>query len=447
MSSQLSFIIKALVVGFLTLLLIIPLSLIHGTISERQSYRAEAIATVESSYAGKLKFSGPVLIVPFTDVETIISKNSKGVATQEKETTSAYYIFYPKTLDVNGPMVPSIKKLGIHEVRIYEWNAKMKAQFEINVSDTNNPLIKRSFDVPYLSMVMNDTRGLMGTPKLSVAGVSKLIEQGAGSHGLAAESNGVHVDLSRFATAQIQKFSVDLDFALGGTEQLSFVPMGDSNSINIQSSWQHPNFSGKFLPHTSKIDSKGFQANWNISSLSASAQNQYTKKEATLDQLDSFEVKLIDPVNIYSKADRASKYALMFIVLTFVGFLMFELIKNLAIHPIQYGLVGLSLAIFFLLLISLSEHIAFIWAYFIASFACIGLLAVYLSSVLKSVVRSLGFSSMLTVLYAALYGLLVSEDNALVMGSILLFTILAAMMLVTRNVDWYQLGKKKTETA
>ncbi|MEO6172135.1 MAG: cell envelope integrity protein CreD, partial [Arenimonas sp.] len=222
---------------------------------------------------------------------------------------------------------------------------------------------------------------------------------------------------------------------------LSLIPIADSNKATIQSTWPHPNFSGDFSPRNSDINDNGFNANWNISSLSASAQTQYRNK-TELDQLDSFEVNLIDPVNIYSQADRASKYALLFILLTFVGFLMFEIIKQLAIHPIQYGLVGLSLAIFFCLLLSLSEHMDFLKAYLIASIACIGLLGVYVRSVLKSEARSLAFSAMLTVLYCVLYGLLVSEDNALVMGSILLFSILAAIMLVTRKVDWYQLGKK-----
>ncbi|MGH8107873.1 MAG: cell envelope integrity protein CreD, partial [Arenimonas sp.] len=432
MSSQLSFILKALVVGFLMLLLMIPLAMIRGTISERQSYRSQAIESVERSYAGKIKFAGPVLIVPYQDVETIITKNEKGVESRYEETSNSFWIFYPKTVDVSGLMVPSIKELGIHKVRIYELNAKMKAQFEFNTPDTGNPLIKRTLGSPYLSFLMNDTRGLMGTPKLSIAGETKVIKQGAGSHGLAAQSKGVHVVLPIFALAQAQKISVDMDFLLGGTETLSLIPIADSNKASIQSTWPHPNFSGDFSPRNSDVTDKGFKANWNISSLSASAQTQYRNK-TELDQMDSFEVNLIDPVNIYTQADRASKYAFLFIVLTFVGFLMFEIIKQLAIHPIQYGLVGLSLAIFFCLLLSLSEHMDFWKAYLIASVACIGLLGVYVKSVLKSTTRSLGFSAMLTVLYSVLYGLLISEDNALVMGSILLFSILAAVMLVTRN--------------
>lgn len=151
-------------------------------------------------------------------------------------------------------------------------------------------------------------------------------------------------------------------------------------------------------------------------------------------------VSLVDPVDTYTQADRASKYGVLFVLLTFVGFILFELIKSLRIHPLQYLMVGLALAIFFLLLISLSEHIAFWKAYLVSAVACIGLQAVYLANVLGHWKRGLGFAALLTVLYGALYGLLVSENNALLMGSLLLFVILALAMWVTRRVDWYALG-------
>jgi inner membrane protein len=152
-------------------------------------------------------------------------------------------------------------------------------------------------------------------------------------------------------------------------------------------------------------------------------------------------------VDGYTLADRATKYGILFVLLTFVGFFMFELIKQLPIHPIQYGLVGLALAIFFLLLVSLSEHIPFGAAYLVSAAACIGLLGFYLSAVLRSMSRGLGFAAMLAALYAALYGVLVSEDNALVLGSGLLFCVLATIMVVTRKVDWYALQQQRLATS
>ena len=244
-----------------------------------------------------------------------------------------------------------------------------------------------------------------------------------------------------------------LRFALGGTESLALAPLGRHNRVVLESSWPHPQFNGDFLPRSRRVDARGFHAEWEVSSLASNAQAQYLggmtspsprRSDATGDSaaagLEAIGLSLVDPVNVYSQADRASKYGVLFVVLTFGGFFLFELIKRLPIHPIQYGLVGLALAIFFLLLVSLSEHVAFGVAYLVASGACIGLLGFYLSHVLRSRARGLGFAAMLAMLYAALYGLLVSEDNALVLGAGLLFVILAVAMVVTRKIDWYALG-------
>ncbi|RZA14544.1 MAG: cell envelope integrity protein CreD, partial [Lysobacteraceae bacterium] len=223
------------------------------------------------------------------------------------------------------------------------------------------------------------------------------------------------------------------------------VPLADGNRIVLDSPWPHPQFNGGFLPRAPRVDGKGFHAEWDVSSLASNAQAQYRKEGRT--PLDAIGISLVEPVDLYAKLDRASKYGLLFVLLTFTGFLMFETIRQLPIHPIQYLLVGLALAIFFLLLLGLSEHVAFGWAYLAASIGCIGLLGIYVGSVLRSNLRGAGFAAMLGLLYAVLYGLLLSEDNALVLGSGLLFAILAAVMVATRKVDWYQLAMRGSAPA
>jgi inner membrane protein len=148
-------------------------------------------------------------------------------------------------------------------------------------------------------------------------------------------------------------------------------------------------------------------------------------------------------VDQYLKTDRAIKYALLFISLTFAGFFLFEVLKKLSVHPIQYGLVGAALALFYLLLLSLSEHIGFGRAYLLSAGACVGLIGFYVGSILRSGWRGLGFAGMLTLLYGTLYGLLGSDDYALLMGSVLLFGSLAAVMVLTRKVDWFSLGRRE----
>jgi inner membrane protein len=277
------------------------------------------------------------------------------------------------------------------------------------------------------------------------------IEDGLG----ARDGGGIHVRLAAPAAGTSLRLQTDLDFILGGTESLALVPLGKDSRFSLRSSWPHPNYGGSFPPSSDSISDQGFRADWRVSSVATNAQRQYLTgailpsvavvgnddaDSSVGGEINAVQITLKDPVNVYSQADRATKYGLLFVLLTFVGFFMFELIKQLRIHPIQYGLVGLALAIFFLLLVSLSEHIDFGLSYLIASVACIGLLVFYLSAVLGGVVRALGFGAMLVTLYGSLYGLLISEDNALVLGAGLLFLILATIMVVTRKIDWYQLG-------
>src|ERR1019366_6431378 len=184
------------------------------------------------------------------------------------------------------------------------------------------------------------------------------------------------------------------------------------------------------------VGGDGFTAAWDVSSLATGTQTQMEAKPVK--QIDLMNVSLLTPIDPYKLSDRATKYGILFVVLTFGGFFLFEMMKQLPIHPVQYLLVGFGLAIFFLLLVSFSEHMAFAVAYTLSSAACIGLLTFYLSYVLRSMTRGLGFGTMLTSLYAAVYGLLISEDNALILGSLMLSAVLAVVMVVTRKVDWYR---------
>ena len=274
------------------------------------------------------------------------------------------------------------------------------------------------------------------------------LRQGLGSHA----ARGLHARLPRRGRRQRTRAAAcSCDFTLGGTESLAIAPIGDSNHISLSVDWPHPQFAGRFLPRARGLTTAASSASWEISSLAARAARSTSTaaacrrrrghgRDEPAPRSTRSAWRLVDPVNIYSQADRASKYGILFVLLTFVGFFMFELIKRLPIHPIQYGLVGLALAIFFLLLLSLSEHMAFWMAYLAASVACIGLLGVYLSAVLRSAARGLGFAAMLTLLYAALYGLLVSEDNALVLGSLTAVRDPGRAHGGHAQVDWYAIA-------
>ena len=431
--------LRFLTVGGLVLLLLVPLSMIRGTISERQMFRAQAVSRVTQSSAGAQRLLGPLRVVSWTDSQQVEFTDDKGRKQTRIDKTSDQRIQTPLTLAIDGELVPDTRRIGLHEVRVYEWRAKLKAVFDDQV-----PLpatdVTREYAAPYLVFGLADVRGLLGTPNLRIDGKSAHLQPGTGN--LAQRFGGVHAPLPAVMGMRVGGNRIDLDLALAGTESLSIAPIADSNRIAMTSRWPHPLFGGRFLPRTRNVNDRGFTARWDISSLASDAQTQLRRGAGLTGEpsLDSLQVDLVDPVNVYSQADRASKYGILFIVLTFVGFALFELIKRLPIHPLQYLLVGLALAIFFLLLLSLSEHIPFWQAYVASAAACIGLQGFYLSHVLRSRARGLGFAAMLTTLYGVLYGLLVSEDNALLMGSLLLFGILAAIMWITRKVDWYELG-------
>jgi inner membrane protein len=452
--------LKILMVLGLTLAILLPLTMIRGTINERQAYRAEAVRSIAESFAGAQSIAGPVLVVPYVETVEVEEKNDKGeiVRRVKRDGPAKQWTFFADTMDVAGNLAPSTRRLGLHEVRVYELKGMLAARFRVTIPADADPTLPRKIGRPWLGYGIADVRGLAGSPRLRIDGREHLLQQGLGSR----DGGGVHVRLQAPRAGTALSFDSHLDFALGGTESLAIAPIAKRNRIALASAWRHPRFNGAFLPRTRTINDKGFRAAWEISSLATSAQAQYLAgnlravagpdevgngslsavpvSEPRRGTLDAIGVSLVDPVNVYSQADRASKYGLLFVLLTFIGFFMFELVKQLRIHPIQYGLVGLALAIFFLLLVSLSEHIAFGLAYLAASIACIGLLGFYVSYVLHSRARGLGFAAMLATLYAALYGLLVSEDNALVLGSGLLFVILAALMVVTRKIDWYRVG-------
>ena len=422
-------------VAVMTAAILIALAMIQGVIHDRQMYRAQAVNDIARSYAGAQSFAGPVLVVPYTEEVEVEEADQFNVLRKVRRTKTSQWVFFPTMLDVRGTLAPDTRKRGLHEVRVYEWKGKAAASFHAVIPADVNATTRR-IGRPWLSYGIADVRGLRSTPVLRLNGREVPLLEGQG----AREGSGLHVRLDVPSPGQALDLDAQLDVVLGGTETLSLVPLGRKNRFALDSSWPHPSFAG--TPPPQDTDAAGFRADWDIASVASNAQGRFLAGAALaeLSREEGVSVSLIDPVEIYTQADRATKYGLLFVVLTFVGFFLFEMIKQLPIHPIQYGLVGLALAIFFLLLVSLSEHIRFLYAYLLASVACIGLLGFYLTAVLRSTARGLGFAAMLATLYAALYGLLVSEDNALVLGAGLLFLVLATVMVVTRKVDWYQLA-------
>lgn len=429
---------KTLMIGVLTVALVIALSMIRGTVQDRQRHRAEAVEEVARSTAGAQSLEGPVLFVPFSDRVVTTQVDANGVQRRVEQWKSGTWVFFPLSLEVRGTLSSLPRMRGIHEVRVFELDSTQQARFKVRIPVDDDPATPRTIGEPRLGVGISDVRGLVGVPSLRVKGEPRKLHQGQGRGG-----SGLHTTLARPAPGATLELDVEFKSSIQGTETLSLAPLAERTVVALESAWPHPRFHGDFLPRTRTIGPDGFRARWEVSSLASNAQSQFRQRMgggSAGPALDAVSVSLVDPVNVYSKVDRATKYGVLFVLLTFAAFAMFEFLEQLRIHPIQYGLVGMAVAIFFLLLLALSEHVAFGRAYLVAAIACVALIGYYLGHVLRGWVRGGGFAAALGTLYAALYGLLISEDNAMVLGAALLFVILAAIMVRTRKVDWYRAG-------
>lgn len=438
--------LKAATVFFLTLFILIPLALIQDVVRDRQAYRAQAVRDIAANVGTAQTFAGPVLVVPYMETKRLVESDSAGRnTTRDVQTQKVLYVF-PQRLSLGGPLQIGVRARGMHKVRVFEWVGRVDAHFEIRLA-ANADGVTREFSRPWLSFEFSDPRGLQGVPVLSVNGTETRVLPGSGFR----SGNGVHARMAAPVAGDSLMFDVKLNIGLKGTQSLSIVPLADDNRIDLRSDWRAPKFVGA-SPEQTPV-ARGFDAHWRVSALSVNVQNDFVSGK-TLSQRPMLpenattetawpgriSVAFIDPVNAYSSTARAVKYGVLFIAVTFAGFFLFEFLKRAPIHPIQYLLVGFAIAIFFLLLLSLGEHVAFGAAYAVAAAGCLGLITWYLASVLRGWKPAIGFTALLATLYGVLYGLLISEDNALIMGSALLFVLLAAIMVLTRNVDWYALS-------
>ena len=432
---------KAIMMVVLTLAILLALTMVRETINERQRYRAEAVQKIGASFGGRQVVGGPVLVVPYEETLEEDVTGDDGIVRKVVRRTASQWMFFPETLAIAGTLKPDARKSGLFLVRVFEWTGQADARFDVQIP-ADDGIHQRRIGRPWLSMGIADVNGLRGTTQFSVDGVAAKVAQGIGH----ADGPGIHTRLAVPVAGSRLQLEARVGLVLQGTETFGMLPLGDSNDLKVNSTWPHPSFNGKSPPQQD-ISDKGFRAGWQVASVATNAQRRFLQAPSLAPDVgtsgDAVGVSLFDPINPYTLADRATKYGLLFVLLTFVGFFMFELIKQVRVHPIQYLLVGLAIAIFFLLLVSLSEHIDFGVSYLVAALACIGLIGFYLAAVLQSAARGLGFAAMLGTLYASLYGLLVLEDIALVMGAGLLFAILAAIMVATRKVDWYQLAARE----
>jgi len=443
---QKTFFIKA--VGILSLILLMTwaIAYINDIILERQHRNDQVKFDIAKSSAGEQTIIGPILVVPYVEeyTETITENNIQKIK-QKRDKRVAY--FMPERSALEGGFSNAYKKLGIYKALMYQFGGNIQGHFNLPANLGLTPLDAKgvlTIQPAYIAIGISDPRGISQKPNLRFLHQDYRLEQGSQVKTL---GNGIHAPIGVLKQGAAQKIPFELSLNLMGMEKFNYIPIAEDNAIHLQSSWQHPHFSGSFLP-VHKTNSNGFDAQWSVSSLASNNQALFYNNldHSGTQNLEALTIGFVEPINVYSQADRATKYGLLFIGLTFIGFYLFEVLKQLRIHPAQYTLVGLAMALFYLLLISFAEHIGFAWAYILASTACVLLLGYYLSHVLHSTHHGFIFASLLTALYGALFGILASEDNALLMGSVLVFGLLSLAMIMTRKIDWYHISQKSDPT-
>jgi inner membrane protein len=440
---------KIALIGIVTLLLQIPVEMIRGLVAERKQARDGVIAEIARGSSDAQRIAGPVLYVPWTrrvaDATTTTDDSGHSRTVRKEKVEHGHVVLLPATLAVEGNIDLRQKHRGIYTAQVYTLNATLRGSFvlplDLGVAEGTGTL---AWGRPKLVLGIQDTRGIRDGVTLEWDGAQPALYPGGVD--AAGVPNGIHADLGILPTnktAATREFRVAL--SLLGTERLDIVPVGATTTVALTSAWPHPSFTGRILPDAgTRISGEGFAAQWRTShfatNLAQLHQRCVQSRQCDAFNQHSLAVSFVQPVDLYQIVERSVKYGFLFIGLTFAAFFLFEVLKRLAIHPVQYALVGLALAIFFLLLISLSEHLGFAAAYAIAAVSCAALIGYYVAHVLNSMRRGFLFGLALSSLYGLLYVLLRVEDHALLAGSLLVFACVASAMVATRRVNWYALG-------
>ncbi len=433
---------KALSIAGVLLGLMLALQMVSGLVSERQGRQQEAQQSVADSLASSQVLVGPVLQRHCTESwPTVSAAKDAPVGTERREFVLTAT---PASLTLKAHATIEQRHRGIFAVNGYLLKAQADADWpaiadlEPRPDHVGSTL---SCDAPVLAVSVADVRGLRRA-EIRI-GERALTAQPGGLQ--PEQTRGFHAPLPPDLVASVAPFRASVIVDLAGTSELGFAPVGETTHIELSSDWAHPSFTGRFLPNDRTIDAHGFRASWQVTARATSAPADLRAGASTCGMnvrphcVETFGVSFIDPVSGYVLSDRATKYGLLFIALTFVGVGLVEVMRRLRVHPIQYLLVGSAIAVFFLLLVSLTEHVTFGVAYAASSAACTLLIGFYGSFVLRGWRGGVGLGAAIGLLYGALYVLLQLEQGALVLGSLLLFTVLTAVMVATRRIDWYAL--------
>jgi inner membrane protein len=424
---------KVGIIFILILILLIPTSMVESLIHEREGIQTRSIEEVSSKWGNGQTISGPFISIPF---DKYVNRFNKKDSINEIIKIKEWAHFLPEELKISGNIIPEKRYRGIYEVVVYESKLKIQGNFDnINFKKLDIDIKDVHFDKATINFGINDLKGI--EKQVIINWNNKNISFNSGTSTNDIISSGIN------AVVPIRKDSLTnyiftTEINLKGSQYLYFTPVGKTTDININSNWKTPSFTGMYLPDERTVSNKGFNASWNILHLNRNYPQEWIGNKYNIEP-SSFGTDLLLPVDNYKKSYRVARYAILFLILTFITFFFVEIMRKVFIHPIQYLLVGIAIIVFYTLLLSISEHVKFNLAYIIASILTISLVSLYTIAILKSKQIGLLIFGILLIMYSFIFTIIQLEDYALLIGSLGMFTILCIVMYYSRKIDWYNI--------
>lgn len=423
---------KLVVIGVLGLLLWLPTSIVGLLVSERSNRRDEVVSEVSATWGHAQLVEGPVLSVPVFMWEE--EENGR------RRRRTAWVNQLPDSLEVRGTLEPEVRYRAIYEVVLYRGSLSLRGNFPpLDPSRWGVQPEDVQWDRAVLTFGVSDPKGFREVPSLVLGGATLELEPGAG-RGPFPDGLGAVVEIRRPENREeATGLPFELEVELAGSESLRFLPMARETVIELTAPWADPSFEGAFLPEERTVTQHDFEALWRVLSLHREVpQHWISASDIQVENLrdSSFGVTLLFPVDAYQRTMRSVKYSVLFSLLTLLGFFAVEIGGKASIHPVQYGVIGFALCLFYLLLLSLSELVGFDPAYAVASMVIIGLISGYIHGIVRRRTLTLLCAGVLTIVYGSLFIMLQLEELALLMGTLLLLVLCGVVMLLTRRLSW-----------
>ena len=441
-----SALLKAAMIVVIGLLLLIPVSLLRGLVNERAAQRVEAAQQVARGWGGYQTVGGPLLVIPVS-----------GADPARPGIRNVFVVAQSLTIATRLTVEKEPRRIGMYDVPVFVANVHLTGEFDLPAAlaslRTEYPELTPHAERARLVIPVGDLQGVRAVKETDSSLTATALEpardlSGAALSGWLRSDSGIAEGKQRFA----------FELTVAGTEALDFLPLGQTAEVTVKSNWPHPGLTRGLLPIERRITDTGFEARWQTLAVNRGVPKYWLDEDGKGERApvllpslslragslgptgESFGVQIVQPVDLYARVERTVKYAGLFISMSLLALFLWEHVARRRVHPVQYGLLGLALSIFYLLLLALAEHLGFGPAYGLAAVALCTLLGAYLAGGFDSIAAGSAASAAFGVIYGLLFLIVTAEDYALLAGALSLFALLAAAMLLTRRVDWYRVG-------